>query len=120
MFYFEGTRVFPVPFMHWGKWVCAVTLPGLGILADKSIAHNQSLLRHEFGHILQRRYFGWWFFWFRVAPASLWSAIKGTFGKKHRHGSCWCEISANKLSNIYFKRKDRRTGSPSYEAKNLK
>lgn len=106
MKFFEGVRVYVVPFYPFTKRRCALTLPGIGILCSPSLVDNIPLLRHEFGHILQRRYFGWWFFWFRVAPVSLWSAFRSAcrFGKPFNHADTWTEWSANRLSFAYFKR----------------
>ncbi|MCQ2191533.1 MAG: hypothetical protein MJZ23_01555 [Paludibacteraceae bacterium] len=104
MKYFEGVRVFAVPIPPFSCRSCAVTLPGVGILCSPSLVDNVYLLRHEFGHILQRRYFGWWFFWFKVAPVSLWSAVKAALhgGKSFYHCDTWTEWSANRLSFAYF------------------
>ncbi|MCQ2206810.1 MAG: hypothetical protein MJZ02_01140 [Paludibacteraceae bacterium] len=106
MKYFEGVRVYAVPVYPFKGRRCALTLPGIGILCSPCLVDNVPLLRHEFGHILQRRYFGWWFFWFRVAPVSLWSAVKAAWngGKSFYHADTWTEWSANRLSFAYFNR----------------
>lgn len=104
MKYFEGVRVFSVNFPPFSVRRCAVTLPGIGILCSPCFADNVPLLRHEFGHILQRRYFGWWFYWFIVAPVSFWSAVMAAlfYKKKFFHADTWTEWSANRLSYAYF------------------
>lgn len=103
MKYFEGVRVFAVPFFPFAHRRCAVTLPGIGIFCDPVLVDCIHLLRHEFGHVLQRRYFGWWFYWFRVAPVSFWSAVKSQLkGRNFIHADTWTEWSANRLSYAYF------------------
>ena len=99
---FEGIRVFTLNNGRFNKG-SAVTLPGIGILVGKKQINNTDLLRHEFGHILQWRQNGTMFFWIRIAPVSLWSAIKTTFSKKHIHMHTWTEWQANRMSYDYFK-----------------
>lgn len=111
MKYFQGVRVFCPAFPPFSTRRCAVTLPGLGIVCSKALAGDVQLLRHEFGHILQRRYFGWWFYWFCIAPVSLWSAVRASFSRRDEngrwtflHADTWTEWSANRLSYAYFRR----------------
>ena len=63
---FENIRVFAVPIPPFSRCQCAVTLPGIGILVSPDVTEDVALLRHEFGHILQRRKFGWLFFRFWI------------------------------------------------------
>lgn len=100
---FEGVSIYAAYIYPFSRRMVAVTLPGLGIVCSPELVHNVHLLRHEFGHILQRRRFGWWFFWFRVAPVSFWSAFKASRkGTSFRHADTWTEWSANRLSYVYF------------------
>ena len=62
------------------------------------------LLRHEYGHILQRKQKRFLFFWFKVAPASLKSAMQTDRDKSKAHMHTWTEWSANKLSFEHFNR----------------
>jgi len=82
----------------------AVTIPGLGIIAGNAGIGNRDLLRHEFGHILQFRKWGFFFYWLRIAPDSLSSARKANKIKTYNHMDCWTEWSANLLSYQYFKK----------------
>jgi hypothetical protein len=99
---FENIRVFAVPIPPFSRCQCAVTLPGIGILVSPDVTDDVALLRHEFGHILQRRKFGWLFFWFRIAPLSLYSCLCQSFCTDYHHADTWTEWSANRLSFVYF------------------
>lgn len=97
---FEGIHIFSLPFETF-KQGAAVTIPGIGIFIGKGQEENIDLLRHELGHILQYRKWGFWNFWTRIAPTSLKSARN-----KHKdiesHMDTWTEWSANQLSYDYF------------------
>lgn len=80
----------------------AMTIPGIGIFVGPNDKNDISLLRHEFGHILQYRKWGAIVFWFKIAPASLRSVYKERKNKLHNHMESWCEWSANELSYQYF------------------
>jgi len=98
---FKGIRVYTLNTYRFNRGF-AITIPGIGILLGLRQINNTDLLRHEFGHILQLNEKGFMFFWFRIAPVSLMSAIRNTFSKKHIHMHTWTEWSANKLSFDYF------------------
>ena len=100
--YFEGIRVFTWN-IHKFNQGAACTIPGIGIIVGISHAGNTDLLRHEFGHILQRRQKGFLYFWIRIVPASLWSAFRVSFTGKHIHMHTQTEWTANLLSYNYFK-----------------
>ncbi|MGJ1267265.1 RHS repeat domain-containing protein [Sphingobacterium spiritivorum] len=59
---------------------------------------TKDLLRHEYGHILQRRLLGADRWWINVAGPSLYSAAT----KGIEHQKSWTEVQANKLSYDYF------------------
>jgi hypothetical protein len=99
---FEGIRVFTVNNNRFNRG-SAVTIPGIGIFVGRKQVNNTELLRHEFGHILQSQQKGVYYYWIRIAPVSLWSAIKTILSKKHIHMHTWTEWQANKLSYDYFK-----------------
>lgn len=84
----------------------AVALPGIGIISGKESLKQPDLLRHEFGHMLQFREWGFFFYWTRIGPASLLSARKAIKEKTHIHMHCWTEWSANRLSYHYFNKPD--------------
>lgn len=98
---FEGVRLIP---LNSGIFLmgAAVALPGIGIVAAEKGLQATGLLRHEFGHILQFRKWGFFFFWIRIAPASLRSARKANRENSYNHMHCWTEWSANQLSYTYF------------------
>lgn len=98
---FEGVRLiaFNQGAFRQGAAVC---IPGLGIVASPAGVHSVSLLRHEFGHILQYRRWGFFVYWLLIAPASLLSARKFRKNKSYNHMHCWTEWTANQLSYHYF------------------
>lgn len=99
---FEGVHIFSLPFKNF-KRGAAVTIPWIGIFIGKGYENDQDLLRHEFGHILQFRKWGFWIFWRHIAAASLISAKHSRkYAVNHMH--TWTEWSANKLSYDYFQR----------------
>lgn len=79
----------------------AVTIPGIGIFVGRGMEDDLDLLRHEFGHILQFRKWGFLFFWRSVASASLKSA-RNQRRKFIPHMDTWTEWSANWLSYKHF------------------
>ncbi len=99
---FEGIKLIPINAGHL-RHGAAVTIPGIGIISGKTGIKQRDLLRHEFGHILQFREWGFIFYWFRIAPASLLSARKANKTIFYKHMGCWTEWSANLLSYHYFK-----------------
>ncbi len=97
---FEGYQVFASTIGRLKKGA-AFVFPGIGIFVNPDDVNNNDLLRHEYGHILQAKKWGLWFFYSRIVPVSLWSASK--HGKnKFRHPDTWTEWSANQLSYSYF------------------
>lgn len=97
---FYNIRIFTLGFGAF-KRGAAMTIPGVGIFVGKQGYDNKALLMHEYGHILQYRMWGFWFYWFRIAPVSLKSAyLASKKGIIHQHS--WTEWSANRLSYFYF------------------
>ncbi len=95
----ENVRVFSIPsYLLKG----AFAFPGVGIFVNEQVQGNYNLLRHEFGHILQFRKYGFLFFWFRIAPVSLFSATRSRLCKQVNHKDTWTEKNANKLAFDYF------------------
>ena len=101
---FEGVSVYENSLLGFGA---AFTIPGIGITVSDGIykykdfkgSYGRQVLMHEFGHILQNKYYG------NIAsviisPRSLYSA---TFSKNTiEHQNTWTEIQANTLSYLYF------------------
>lgn len=97
---FENIKIikFRIPFCHQKLTFC---LPGIGIFIHPEDVENKQLLAHEFGHILQARKWGYWNFYFRIAPISLLSSMK--HGKNNfNHFNTWTEWSANLLAKKYL------------------
>ena len=94
---FEGVAVYCINLWHFRRGG-AMALPGIGIITGRSGIKNGDLLQHEFGHILQYRQCGFIFYWFRIAPSSLASALKAKRVPEHRHMQNWTEWTANLLS----------------------
>ncbi|NLI72647.1 MAG: hypothetical protein GX361_07975 [Bacteroidales bacterium] len=97
---FEGVRVFVLPFKRF-KEGAAFALPGIGIFIGKGYETDYELLRHEFGHLLQYRKWGFWLFWKHIALDSFKSARKAR-KHAHNHMHTWTEWSANRLAYEYF------------------
>jgi len=102
---FEDIRIFGLK-NHRFQRGAAITIPGIGIIIGEKHAGNINLLRHEFGHILQRRQKKFIFYWFRIAPTSLKSALQSSRNKNKVHMHTWTEWTANKLSFDYFNQPD--------------
>jgi hypothetical protein len=100
---FEGVRVYGINFGYFRRGA-AVTIPGIGIFVGPRDLNNVALLRHEFGHILQYRKWGFLFFWFRIAPVSLVSAWRSRISGQFDHMETWTERLANGLSDRYFRK----------------
>ena len=64
-FKFENTRVY-CSTVGALKRRAAIAIPGIGIFIHPTDINNTDLLRHEFGHILQRKKFGFFFFFFNL------------------------------------------------------
>ena len=97
---FEGVRIFRLNFGNF-KRGAAVTIPWIGIFVGKGMENDTDLLPHEFGHILQYRKWGFFFFWKQIATNSLRSAHNQR-RKYMPHMHTWTEWSANWLSYQYF------------------
>jgi|SRR5688572_4099745 len=82
----------------------AIALPGIGIFVHPGDINNVSLLRHEFGHILQARKWGKLFFYRYIAIESIVSARKSNQDATFIHQQTWTEWTANRLAYYFFKR----------------
>jgi hypothetical protein len=84
----------------------AIALPGIGIFVHPDEVRNISLLRHEYGHILQARKWGKRFFYRHIAWESLNSARRSSRDASFNHQHTWTEWTANRLAYYFFKRPD--------------
>lgn len=82
----------------------AIALPGFGIFIHPQDVRNIPLLRHEFGHMLQAKIWGKFFFYRTIAWTSLKSAFSANREASYQHHHTWTEWSANRLSFEYFKK----------------
>ena len=80
----------------------AIALPGIGIFIHPDDVRNMPLLRHEFGHMLQAKMWGKFFFYRTIAWISLKSAVRAGRNASFNHHNTWTEWSANLLSYEYF------------------
>lgn len=96
---FENTRVYELSGL---KGASAFSLPGIGIFVGFTHSTNYSLLRHEYGHILQALSKGFLRFYLLIAPVSLFSACYEKLDKNYFHKNAWVEIDANLLAYSYF------------------
>jgi hypothetical protein len=82
-----------------------LTIPGIGIfVSHDAFSKNLDpwLIKHEYGHILQKAKHGHFKFYTQIAYKSLWSAMKQMFFKHHQHAFHPVEIAANQLAFTYF------------------
>jgi len=84
----------------------AIAIPGIGIFIHPKDAKNISLLRHEFGHILQAKKWGKLFFYRFIATESINSVRRSNKDSSFNHQHTWTEWTANRLSYHFFKRPD--------------
>lgn len=97
---FHGSNVYATKWMPRSHAIC---LPGLGIIVSASDGDpDLHLLRHEFGHVLQRRKTGVLLFYLRIGIPSLWSAMRARFGQ-HRHALHPVEMDANLQAFTFFR-----------------
>ena len=82
----------------------AIALPGIGIFIHPDDVRNINLLRHEYGHMLQAKLWGKFFFYRTIAWTSLNSALNANRSGSFIHQHTWTEWSANLLSYEYFRR----------------
>ena len=102
---FEGVRIIDSK-LGALKHGAALALPGKGIYLSldfygKRPKRFKQLLRHEFGHFLQARKHGYFYFYFVIALISL---ISAKFARVHQH--TWTEREANTLAYNYFNQPD--------------
>ena len=81
----------------------ALALPGVGIFIHPDDEKNISLLRHEYGHMLQAKRWGMFFFYRTIALTSLNSARRSNQDPHFIHQHTWTEWTANKLSYDFLK-----------------
>jgi RHS repeat-associated protein len=97
--YFEGVSVYTTTFGAC-KDRAAFTVPGVGIFVNPKDVNNLDMLRHEFGHVLQYRAWGTFFYYSQIVPTSIQSAFSTNSDIEHQQ--TWTEWSANFLSWSYF------------------
>ena len=98
---FEGVSVFASRIGHL-KYGAAFALPGIGIFVNPKDVTNKDLLRHEFGHILQARIWGYKFFYGTIVSVSVKSARKANTDPDFTHQHTWTEWTANWFAYNYF------------------
>jgi len=82
-----------------------LTIPDFGIfVSEGAFSRNLNiwLVKHEYGHILQKAKYGHLKFYTRIASKSLWSATKRRIFKNYQHAFHPVELDANQLAYEYF------------------
>jgi len=100
---FEGTHVYESSTLGGGYNSGGLALPGIGIVVGKGTFSQElglEVVQHEFGHVLQYRLVGPFWFYLVVGPLSLLSAWTNWHGRGHRR--YWTEQWANHLAAEYF------------------
>lgn len=95
-----------------------VTIPPQGIFVGKGVfIKDQSMIWHEFGHILQFQKHGPFAYYRVIAPESL---IDALVTDEYGHLICWTETYANYLARNYMYNKyPQMRWSNHYPAKNI-
>ncbi len=78
----------------------AVTLPGIGILIHPTVTgfEQTKMLQHEYGHILDSKYFQGARFYFEIGVPSIWNMMTDPSS----HDNFWTEIRANIKAERFF------------------
>lgn len=100
---FEGIRVYETEKLGAGYNSGGLALPGVGIFVGSGTYSKKlglEVVAHEFGHFLQFRAVGPFWYYLLVGPLSLLSAWTNWHGKGHQ--CYWVEQWANHLSAEYF------------------
>ena len=82
-------------------------MPGIGILIKPKSQNDQSLLKHEFGHVLHAKRDGLLIWTVSKAIPSFGSTVYQAIDSKYDHHTFYTEMDAYDLSNYYF-RGDKR------------
>lgn len=118
----EGCRIY---FTRWLVQGVAFSLPGIGIFLGFRQSHNNlpsgylnHLIMHEYGHVLQAKDKGLFFYYGIITPISLgsafWSVLTAMpvkFFKKinfkpYSHHQTWTEWDASRRAKMYFNEND--------------
>ena len=82
-----------------------LTIPDCGIFVSQGAFSKKLddwLIKHEYGHILQKAKYGHIKFYTQIAIKSLWSATKQSIFRNHQHAFHPVELDANQLAYEYF------------------
>ncbi|TKB97927.1 hypothetical protein [Pedobacter cryophilus] len=99
---FEKTAIYETKLFGKGT---GLTIPGIGIIVGEEIFSKNKdpwLIKHEYGHILQKAKYGHFKFYTQIAIKSLCSAAKQSIFNHHQHAFHPVEIAANQLAYEYF------------------
>ena len=69
--------------------------PRIFVAADYRRYYGEGILQHGYGHYLQYKKYGFFYYYFVIAPVSIWAALLKKDG-------VWCEKEANRLAHEYF------------------
>lgn len=69
--------------------------PHLFVARDYRSYYGEAIIQHGFGHFLQYRKHGFLYYYFVIAPISIWAAIK-------KNDYARTEVEANNLAHEFF------------------
>lgn len=69
--------------------------PCIFVAVDYCKYYGEAILQHGYGHYLQYKKHGFLYYYFVIAPVSIWAAFL-------RKDDLWCEKEANRLAHEYF------------------
>ena len=98
----ENTAIYETSLFSIGT---GLTIPNFGIVVSEgafSKGLDNWLIKHEYGHILQKAKYSHFKFYTQIATKSLWSATKQSIFKNHLHALHPVELNANQLAYEYF------------------
>lgn len=72
--------------------------PHIFVAADYRKYYGEAVIQHGYGHYLQYKKHGFFYYYFVIAPVSVWAAIV----KNH---NAWTEKEANQLAHEFFNEK---------------
>lgn len=102
---FHGVAIYESPHLGRGYGSGGIALPGWGIAVGvDTFCHGLDieLVRHEYGHFLQKERVGYIIFYLCIGLPSLVSAWMTRWRSSWSHQAFWTEGWANQLAKEYF------------------
>ncbi|NJO69650.1 MAG: hypothetical protein HC830_10515 [Bacteroidetes bacterium] len=92
---YPGVIIIETPWLKRGADM--VLPPFLIVAGDYRLYYGEAIMQHGYGHFLQRKKHGFWYYYLAVVPASFWAAV-------NRNDYAWPELEANKLAHHFLVR----------------